>query len=364
MGGIQKSLINLLNNELVNKKYKFSLLLFSATGELMNEIPDNVDIISPQNIYRILGLTKDELRKYPLLFIQKALFSIICRIIGRRRTMKLFGLFQKKYKGYDVVISFSHLSNDKTLTNGCGEFALDKTISKRKICFIHCDYKNSGTCSNENNKVYAEFECIACCSDSVKDVFISCSGIDPNRVVTMRNFYNHQVEKLAENDSFIYDESYINLLIVARLSREKGIDIALDSLAKSKRNDIRFYIVGDGPEKESLIDQAKNIGIADFVFFCGTQINPYRYMRNADYLIVPSRHEAAPIVFDEAKVMRLPVISSRTTSANEMLNDNDYVVDNFEEVFYSLRKSNKNEVRSVDNSLQNQQFIDLVERTL
>ena len=51
----------------------------------------------------------------------------------------------------------------------------------------------------------------------------------------------------------------------------------------------------------------------------GEKVNPYAYMKNADYLLVPSYHEAAPLVFDEAKCLGLKIITTDTVSAKELV---------------------------------------------
>lgn len=69
MGGIQKSLINLLKE--IHNDYNVTLLLFSKSGALLSDVPNDVEIIEPNKCYRMLGLTRAELRRYPLLFIMK-----------------------------------------------------------------------------------------------------------------------------------------------------------------------------------------------------------------------------------------------------------------------------------------------------
>ena len=59
MGGIQKSLVNLVKD--VHKEYDITLLLFSRSGSLLREIPKTVKIITPLKAYRILGLEKKEI---------------------------------------------------------------------------------------------------------------------------------------------------------------------------------------------------------------------------------------------------------------------------------------------------------------
>jgi glycosyltransferase involved in cell wall biosynthesis len=42
-------------------------------------------------------------------------------------------------------------------------------------------------------------------------------------------------------------------------------------------------------------------------------------MKNADLFLLPSFHEAAPMVVDEARCLGLPVLSTETTSARDMI---------------------------------------------
>ena len=51
------------------------------------------------------------------------------------------------------------------------------------------------------------------------------------------------------------------------------------------------------------------------------QQNPYRFMKQADLFLLPSYHEAAPLVFTEAKCLGVPILSTRTASVQEMILD-------------------------------------------
>jgi glycosyltransferase involved in cell wall biosynthesis len=363
MGGIQKSLINLLKE--MHSECDIALLLFSRSGPLLNEVPTDVTIITPRKIYSILGLSKEELKKHPFLFCVKALLIKYTALFSRRSAMKVLGVFQKKISGYDVVISYSHLPSHKYFANGCGDFVLDQTICKKKICLIHCDYLHSGYMSEENNREYSEFDEIACCSDSVKRRFIQGSGINSDKTYTLRNFIDLGVAKLSENNPYCYDDRFINLVSIARLSYEKGIDRAIEALQNSKRSDIRYYIVGSGPQKDILKDMVSTHKMETQVFFVGEQLNPYRYMANADYLLVPSLHEAAPMVFDEANALGLPVITTNTTSAAEIVGENGIIcnnsVDGLEFALSVLTKRNKRNCIIYTNQLQKQQFLELLE---
>lgn len=334
MGGIQKSLINLLNH--LSGEYEITLLLFSDYGELFEKIPAGVTVVFASAAFRTLGSPWQAIRRNPFLAAHKVFLTLLNKAIGKWNTMKYLSIFQKKQKGYDAVISFSHATDWKELSICCPEFVLQNTVSDNKICFIHCDYPNSGTASEYNNALYEKFDKIACCSDSVRERFLSVVPSAAEKTYTVRNFYDDQIAVLAQADPIEYDDGYVNVLSVARLSREKGIGTAIEALRKSGRSDVRYYVLGDGPESAALKEQVSALGMTN-VFFEGLQMNPYRYMRNADYLLVPSFHEAAPMVFDEANLLNLRVISTETTSAREML-ENGIVSNDLERVFKELRK--------------------------
>ena len=96
------------------------------------------------------------------------------------------------------------------------------------------------------------------------------------------------------------------------------------------------------------------------VFLLGEQRNPYRYMINADYLLVSSLHEAAPMVFDEANILELPIISTNTTSANEIVLSNDSIVcetfDEIKDILNNLKKRTPKAETLLTNATQIEQL--------
>lgn len=365
MGGIQKSLVNLVKE--LHEEYDITLLLFSKSGSLLREIPENVKIITPQRVYKILGLERNALKKFPLLFILKAFLLIDAKKFSRRSAMKLLGLFQKRICGYDTVISYSHLPHPDYFGNGCADFVLDKTVCENKVCFVHCDYLNFGGQTEANNRAYMEFDKIACCSDSVRGRFLIGSKLPDSKVYTVRNFYDLQLTSYQSEGTGLFDESVINVVLIARLSGEKGIPRAIEALAHSKRSDIHYHIIGDGPQKEEIERLICKYQLGSRVTLHGEQSNPYRYLNQADWLLVPSFHEAAPMVFDEAMLMGIKVITTNTTSAEEMIGcEHGIVCENSTEgivhALTSIGKSAKSIAGEFDNGKQRTQFDELLSK--
>lgn len=358
IGGIQKSLLNLLNS--INKDYDITLLLFSDYGILFKDIPQNIKVIFADKRIQVLGTPWSGIKSNPLLVYYKLCSKIICRIKGKDAALSFLFTHQKKITGYDAIISYSHCTPEKALSICTPEFVLKCTESNNKICFIHCDYIHSDTFSDHNNLIYKRFNKIACCSESVRKNFLQMIPELKDKAFTVRNFYDLNIVDQAKKRPYSYDEKYINLISVARLSEEKGILRAIVAIAKSQRQDIRYYIIGNGPQEKEIKEYIKAHALSGRVFLLGEKRNPYRYMLNADYLIVPSYHEAAPMVFDEANLLKLKVISSETTSAQEMLTSYDMILDFDHDNVFDNICSSKSEKKFVPDLSKVRQAFDVI----
>ena len=96
------------------------------------------------------------------------------------------------------------------------------------------------------------------------------------------------------------------------------------------------------------------------VLLLGEQSNPYQYLIHADWLLVPSFHEAAPMVFDEATLMGIKVITTNTTSAEEMIGYEHGIIcenstDGIADALKNVGKSARSTMRDADNQKQRKQ---------
>jgi glycosyltransferase involved in cell wall biosynthesis len=118
-----------------------------------------------------------------------------------------------------------------------------------------------------------------------------------------------------------------NLLIgvVARLSHEKGADILVRAAAGLRKAglDADLVIAGDGPERERLLSQAEELGLAGHVHFLGRVEDVVGLYRQIDVLVIPSRDgaEGLPNVLLEALSCDLPVVATKVAAVPEVLAD-------------------------------------------
>jgi glycosyltransferase involved in cell wall biosynthesis len=71
-----------------------------------------------------------------------------------------------------------------------------------------------------------------------------------------------------------------------------------------------LLLVGDGVERPALEEKVRELGIADRVFFVGTQQNIYSYLAKMDVFVFPSFYEGFGIVAIEAQAAGVPVVMS------------------------------------------------------
>ena len=87
-----------------------------------------------------------------------------------------------------------------------------------------------------------------------------------------------------------------------------------------------LYILGDGPEKKKVDALINKLGIRDHVFTPGNLSNPFAVLKHCDCFILPSLHEGQPMVINEARMLKLPIIVSNFSSVNGVLVENGQLV--------------------------------------
>ena len=319
IGGVQKALVNLLKE--IASEYEVTLLLFYKGGELLRDVPENVKVITACRVLRGWGATREDAGGLRLQ-LSRAFSAAITRVAGRKWICRILFPFQKKLRGYDVAISYLHSGNDHVFYGGCNEFVLRCTEAEKKISFLHCDYEKMHAGSRYNASIYQKFDAIAACSAGCKDAFSAVFPELKQKVQVVRNC--HDYERLrhdAAQAPAALSKTSVNVVTLSRFGREKGVLRGIQAAADVQRagKKLRYFIIGNGVEYPKAAAMVKQLGLETSVTLLGEMLNPYGYLKAADVLLIPSFSEAAPMVIGEAASLSTPVLSTRTSSAEEMI---------------------------------------------
>ena len=112
------------------------------------------------------------------------------------------------------------------------------------------------------------------------------------------------------------------IMVVGRLSEIKGHTYLLKALPQVIRQfpDLKLYILGIGPLKDDLYNQAKALNIVDHVEFVGLS-NPANYTSHCQAMVLPSLFESFGLVFIESFALKIPVIAFDTINGNQIIED-------------------------------------------
>lgn len=321
IGGVSKALIELLHN--IEGQYDISLLCFDHEGKFFGDIPKSVKILPTTHLLELTERSASDMKRdgMPYVFMRYGLSFVSKKISKKVATMIWTRLVGKIEGEYDVAISFTHPMPDSIFCNLSGELVLHCVCARKKAVFIHCDFSSYGGNSAYNRWLLQQFDSIAAVSESVGKNIVQCIPSVEERIVVVRNCHDFDaIKRMAEDDPVEYTHQY-NFVTVARLSEEKGLMRCISIFAQlyEQGEDVSWTIVGGGPQEQQLRTEINNYNADGYIFLVGEHRNGYRYIKNADYLLLPSFHEAAPMVYDEAACLGVPIVTTRLLSAIEMV---------------------------------------------
>jgi glycosyltransferase involved in cell wall biosynthesis len=143
--------------------------------------------------------------------------------------------------------------------------------------------------------------------------------------VDLERFDPDRYDRKAVRQKLGYGDDACVVGFVGRLDRAKGPDLLVEAAAllKDGPHEYRFFLVGDGAEREHLADQIGRLGLDEGVTLGGLHENPAEVMSAFDIAVVPSRREAFGIAALELMRMKVPVIVSPVGGLPELVRNGE-----------------------------------------
>ena len=179
----------------------------------------------------------------------------------------------------------------------------------------------------------AEADFVAAISEYNQELIVSeCQGLYREKVkvvhcgVDMEVFHERSHSTPYENG-----ENPFMILCVGTLHEVKGQTYLIEACRLLQERGINFecHFVGDGPDKESLVELVRQVKLTDKVRFHGrlTRNKIASLLLDADVLTAPSvptsdgRREGIPVVLMEAMASGVPVVASNLSGIPELVNE-------------------------------------------
>lgn len=164
-------------------------------------------------------------------------------------------------------------------------------------------------------------------SNDAREIAINTCKIPHNKVSVIHNGIDTNEFRPRQKSRSLLDEFDLRDKIiigsVGRLSKEKNILKLLRAYThvRDKIESIRLLIVGDGPEKADLIEEAKRLDISSHVIFAGYRENIAELLNTMDIFVMTSSTEGISLTLLEAMATQKAVIATRVGGNPEVIRD-------------------------------------------
>ncbi len=320
-GGAEKSLISLLS--LMNyEKYDVDLLCFRRDGLFYDKIPQEVNVIKGTEDYEMFD---GDAKAATIYFLKKGKFpSLLDRVKYTRKSLtenERWNLLKKQLpamkKEYDCAVGY--------LEGNASYFVAENVQAKRKICYVHNDFKKLGLCKEKSRELFTKCDKVVtvsqACLDSLTDEFSElCEKFMIIENITSPKIIN---EYALEQKPYEKDKGLFRITTVGRLASQKAIDLAVKASAilKEKGYVFKWYHIGTGALKEEIKSLISTLGVENEFILLGEKSNPYPYIGQCDIYVQPSRYEGKSIAIDEAKCLCRPIVTTNFTTVADQIQD-------------------------------------------
>lgn len=113
----------------------------------------------------------------------------------------------------------------------------------------------------------------------------------------------------------------VSLVSVGRLKAPKDFATLVAAMSRLEPGTFQLTVVGDGPDREALEEQARTAGLEHDVSFLGEREDVLNLVDDADIFVLSSRSEGLPMSVLEAMAGGKPVVASSVGGVPELVVD-------------------------------------------
>jgi len=347
LGGTERSFLNLLSE--LPEHYVIDLLLLEEYGELLKDVPENVQIHILKNNTEIKEFLKFGNRGFAIKELQRGRFLSFIKnmtvwVLLKLKLLKhpFYGVshYLKEFdESYDNAIAFAGIHNF------IAYFTLNYIQARKRFLWIHFDVTKIGFNTQFANHFYDKFQKVICVSQVVKTNLIKSLTIDiSSKLEVVHNVLDlEEIEIKSKQKDIHWNPDIVQVLTVGRLSAEKGHADFLPVIRKLKQKKLKFkwWIIGDGKERPKIERIIQELNLSDYVEVLGKKENPFPYYKACDIYLQPSKYEGHCVSIIEAKYFNKPIVSNNFAGITDEIENgyNGLICDmNFDSQYKALKK--------------------------
>lgn len=324
LGGTNSSLVGVIRLLLANTSFEIKVFPISYSGGF---VFTDRSLLVPER--RVLSAyfgsfkSMSGFTKIIALLVKPLRRAVIALGMGRIENIIITRSIQFLQSSFspDYVIAFQ----EGLATKFVGQWS-----DKKRIAWIHCDYDRYLIDAKSEESLYARYDKIVCVSKHTATVFQKRYPSISRKITSIHNPFDYlRIRSLANTDisDSLFDNSHFTIISLGRICPVKRFSL-IPTIAKElvrRGLSFKWFIIGPNAsdqETEVIRRQIDNQRVSNYVHLLGARSNPYPYLAKSDVLVCLSESEACPMIFNEAKLLNLSIVSSDFGSASEFINGN------------------------------------------
>ena len=157
-------------------------------------------------------------------------------------------------------------------------------------------------------------------AEQTRETLVSL-GVDAAKIEVVINAVAPEAFETITEEGASVSADRKRIVAAGRLSHEKGFDLLVQAGALLKERGLKcdVQIYGDGPEKTALAEQINGLRISDRIGLAGFKSDLRPVYAQAEFLVIPSRSEAFPLVVLEAWAQGTPTVATPVGRLPELI---------------------------------------------